>query len=529
MTKPYRILMIVCAIVMAAIATLFWSTLLGSASATDNTLYVAPPPAGNDGNPCSSSQPCATLQHVVDVASSDDTILVATGIYTGVQAHDDMTQVLYISKTVLIQGGYRADFAAWDPLVFPTIIDAEGQGRVVSIVRPDVVTISPTLDSLVVTGGNANGITKTCPSAGGTSQGCGGGIFVYNARVFITNNVISGNVAAVSTGSNSASGGGVCLSYAHGTVISGNLIVGNYASQGARGMGGGMHLDFPHNVRVVNNRVLSNVATTHDSLPGWGGGIAMGGSGSAATVSGNDIVGNRTNGSSGGFGAGIYHWYGSSDMSGNRVTNNHGAHAAYLGGYAGARFDANQVVSNSTNYGIWMTNGAGGNPTLANNIVARSGHSATLYVQGFSGGLLTVTLLHNTLVGAGTGDGVYVGSYAMLTLTDNIVAGHVWGITNTAPANSSVLVNYTLFWDNEQHGIVGAKVIYADPVFIDPGGGDYHLGPGSAAIDVAIDVGEQYDVDGDQRPIGPAPDIGADEAYRWFFLPLILRSSPGAG
>jgi hypothetical protein len=520
MNEQRRILLIVVAILIAATATLLWSTALGSAHANSNTLYVAPHPAGDDDNPCSLGLPCATLQHAVDVAGSGAEILVATGIYTGVQARGAMTQVLYISATVSIQGGYSPGFGIWDPHAFPTTLDAEGEGRVVSIVGSG---ITPTLDSLVITGGDATGITSDCPSAGGPSDGCGGGIFIYGAEALIVSNVISGNVAAVSAGGHSASGGGICLAYAHSTIISDNLIAGNFASQGESGMGGGIHLSYPYGVQVLSNRLLDNVATTHASYAGWGGGIAVGGSGSAATISGNQIEGNQTNSGSGGYGAGIYHLYGTSLITGNHVTGNVGASAVYLGGYAGGRFEANQVISNSTDVGIRLAYASGGAPTLANNIVARSG-DRSIYAQALSGSPLTAMLLHNTLSGAGTGSGVYVASADVtLVLTNNIVAGHGWGITNTVPADSTVLADHTLFWNNGQDGITGASPVYGDPAFIDPGGGDYHVGIDSAAIDAAVDVGEDRDVDGDWRPIGPAPDIGADEAWRRVFLPLILR------
>jgi hypothetical protein len=521
MIEKRQIPLLVCGILFVALGAFLCSTALSSANASGTVLYVATPPDGNDGNPCSLGLPCATLQHAVDVASSGDEILVATGTYTGVQARGAMTQVLYISNTVSIRGGYSADFGTWDPLANPTTLDAAGEGRVVSIVGSG---ITPTLDSLVITGGDATSVTTHCPAAGGQSDGCGGGIFVHQAEAFIVSNVITGNVAGVSVGGRSASGGGICLSYATGSVISDNLIVGNFASLGDRGMGGGIHLNYPYNVQVISNRLIDNVATTHAALAGWGGGIAIQGSGAAATISGNQIEGNRTNSGDGGQGAGIYHWFSTSTMTGNYVTGNQGAHAVFLGGYGGARFEANQVISNSTDIGIHLVNGGGSEPTLANNIVARSGDTS-LEVRATSGAPLTARLLHNTLAGAGTGYGVHVATaYVTLGLTNTIVAGHDWGITNTVPASSTVLPDYTLFWDNSQDGISGAHPIYGVPDFLDPDGGDYHLGRNSAAIDAAVDVGEDRDVDGNPRPMGVAPDIGADEAWPWsIFLPLVLR------
>lgn len=520
MIEQRQIPLVVCGILVVALGAFLWSTALSSADANGTILYVAPPPAGDDSHPCSLGLPCATLQHAVDVANKGDEIRAAGGTYTGVQARGEMTQVLYISSSVSIRGGYSADFGTWDPLANPTTLDAEGEGRVVSIVGSG---ITPTLDSLVITGGDATGITTHCPAAGGPSDGCGGGILVHQARALVVSSVITGNVAAVSVDGRSASGGGICLSYATGTVISDNLIIGNFASLGDRGMGGGIHLSYPYNVQVISNRLIDNVATTHASYAGWGGGIAIEGSGAAGTISGNLIEGNRTNSGSGGIGAGIYHMYGGSTMAGNQVTGNHGASAVYLGAYGGARFEANQVIGNSTDIGIQLAYRGGVDTTLVNNIVARSG-GTSLKATASSGSPLTARLLHNTLVGAGTGYGVHVATaYVTLGLTNTIIAGHGWGITNAVPASSTIQASHTLFWDNGQDGITGAHPVYGDPNFLDPEGGDYHLGIHSAAIDATVDAGEDRDVDGDPRPIGPAPDIGADEAWRWIFVPLILR------
>jgi len=50
-----------------------------------------------------------------------------------------------------------------------------------------------------------------------------------------------------------------------------------------------------------------------------------------------------------------------------------------------------------------------------------------------------------------------------------------------------------------------------DPGFVDPGSGDFHPGPGSAALDRGLDVGLSEDMDGVTIPQGAAPDIGAYE------------------
>lgn len=59
-----------------------------------------------------------------------------------------------------------------------------------------------------------------------------------------------------------------------------------------------------------------------------------------------------------------------------------------------------------------------------------------------------------------------------------------------------------------------AHNLNSDPVFIDPTNGNYHLAPTSPCIDAASDLAPAFpneDFDGDPRPQGEAPDIGADE------------------
>jgi hypothetical protein len=47
------------------------------------------------------------------------------------------------------------------------------------------------------------------------------------------------------------------------------------------------------------------------------------------------------------------------------------------------------------------------------------------------------------------------------------------------------------------------------------------LQTGFPAINAGVDV--SGDIDGDPRPFGPKPDIGADEFSARVYLPLVLR------
>jgi hypothetical protein len=84
-------------------------------------------------------------------------------------------------------------------------------------------------------------------------------------------------------------------------------------------------------------------------------------------------------------------------------------------------------------------------------------------------------------------------------------------------AGSTAVADTTL-WDKIPIGIeingpgtiVSSTNLYGNANFIGP---TYHIGPGSPAIDQGANAGTATDIDGETRPNGPKPDIGADEFY----------------
>jgi serine protease len=116
----------------------------------------------------------------------------------------------------------------------------------------------------------------------------------------------------------------------------------------------------------------------------------------------------------------------------------------------------------------------------------------------------------------------------MPTLTNCVV----WGNSpdQISFESSLVIVNYS----DVQGGYPGDSNLALDPLFVDPGNGDFHLGAGSPCIDAGSDSAPSlptHDFEGDDRVVdgdvdGVARvDMGVDEALpQSVFLPLVLRA-----
>jgi hypothetical protein len=492
-----------------------------TAVASPTVTATAPPGAGvryvatagsDSGNNCTmSSAPCASVQHAVDQALPGEEVRVAGGTYSGVTARAGITQTVYISKSVILRGGYStSDWLTSDPVGRPTTLDASGLGRVLYISG----SITPTIEGLRITGGDASGL------GGYPSQGydCGGGVYVSGGSGEIRDCWVQGNTS----GAGVTAGGGLHLQSTSLSVRD-CTVSENHSGN----WGGGMHLHSATGI-IAGNDVLSNTAT-------HGGGLLA--TYGAPTIRSNSMRNNHAQG----IGGGLAMYRSAGSLEGNLVISNTARSAA--GGisleFSPVSLFGNTILGNQT---IETGSSTGGgmrfrssNATLVNNVIAANvtaGRGAGIYLEDSSPHSFHSTFADNR---GGDGSAVLVGTYSAHSspvFTNTIFAGHTVGITvtqgNTVTMTSTLWYGNTSDWGGNG-AIQHSQDHTGSPAFVNAASGDYHLGAASAAIDRGIDAGVTTDIDGDERPVGSAPDLGADE-YRagmpgrhTLYLPIVVR------
>ena len=476
---------------------------------------------------CPSGCAYSSVQTAVDAAGAGDVIKVAAGDYTDIHVRNGITQVVYISETVTIQGGYTTtNWMTPDPTANPTTLDAQGQGRVLYIIGD----ISPMVDGLHITGGNATGL-------GGDPWGndAGGGVYIYGATAIISNCVVYSNTASTAS---SGSGGGLFL---HGSdaTLSGNTVVSNTASTASYANGGGLFL-YGSGATLSGNTVQGNTA----SAAGWGYGGGLYLLNSDATLSSNTVASNTAGAADRGWGGGLYIWYSDSTLSGNTVQGNTASTTdqGYGGGlalsYSAATLSGNTIISNTATLNPIAIGQGGGlhvqrsNPfTLTNNLVAdnhASSQGSGLWFDGSDTDPTSGWLLHTTIAdNRSSGQGVFMGGYTTLAFTNTIIAGH-HSVGINVTTGSTATLEATLWYNNGsdtggEGTVISVANVYGDPAFVDSSAWDYHLTASSAAIDGGVDAGVTTDLDNNIRPIGQ-PDLGAYEWGTQVYLPVVLRN-----
>jgi hypothetical protein len=395
-----------------------------------------------------------SLQAAVDAAGAGDVIKVAAGAYTAINNKGGHAQVVYIDKSITIQGGYTTAFTEPpDPQAHPTTLDAQGKGRVFFItgsdISPTVVTIHATIEGLRITGGDASGL------GGYGSYDGGGGVYAYLASVIARKCTIYNNIASTK---GAGYGGGLELLFS-GATLDTNTIENNQASHAGNGYGGGL---FAYNgggyggpVTLTGNILQNNTASL--SAGGVGGGLEI--ESGEANLTGNTLRGNYATSAAGSSGSGGGASFGAYDpgttvtLTNNLVQDNFAGSFGFGGGLnfsnASATLTGNQIINNTA--GMHQGGSGGGlivydgevsliRNTISGNIgcISQNSIQTICYGGGVDLNRVKADLTGNTIQGNTAmignslndnawGGGIYLSDPFDTDLTGNTVQGNLAG------------------------------------------------------------------------------------------------------
>ena len=414
-----------------------------------------------------------TVQDAVDAGNDPGDVVKVAGTCGGVWMRDGLRQTLMVTRTLTVRGGYTRTFAGPpDPIANPTTLTAAGGGRVIVLSGG----VSPVIEGLRITGGDAGGLGGAGPDDGGggiavftattTISNCwiyrntaqvGGGVLLGGSASLIHNQIYENTAeagAGVATGMcaptiagnrilhNEASGeGGGLEIYRTSGTVSGNLIEENRADLGA-----GLYV-VDSDAVITRNDILSNTANTD------GGGLYVDNSG--IVLSDNTIFGNAADSGSGG---GMkLEWDGTDDalVIGNEIAHNE-AHWVGAGifindshptvvdnwihhnvGNEGSGItvqnSASEIRGNAIEHNVANWRGGGlayfsGGGTLSANVIRDNGaqwHASALRLEDSNPTMTNNVIIDNQLTGGGEG-GVHLVS-SMVTLLHNTLANNTGG------------------------------------------------------------------------------------------------------
>jgi hypothetical protein len=392
------------------------------------------------------------------------------------------------------------------------------------------------------------------------ADGHGGGMLILSvapqavaANILILGNVITGNSVDpphsgggasiyLNTGSISATTGQIVVI---GNTITDNVAGGNNDDwPGSRG--GGLSIETrsdegpPGKITVSDNVIKSNRSSS------YGGGVSIRSRGKGSLMEDpvelNEIMleGNTIMGNTSGFEGGGIHVYATSDalraaaitLTQNTISGN-SAYDSGGGAYMLSRpsseqagriqLHGNMISENTVDAGYcggvcaW-----GGDAILTDNFVVEN-ESGYNYGGVFVNASQEAALTNNTIasnVAAQYGGGLALVSDGHMNVYNNIVWGNSASqggdIFFLGCASSGILSAY----NNDYSGIVGVWSDAGDNISSDPlfaGAHDYHLQWGSPCRNAGTPGAPQLpptDYDGQNRIMGGAPDMGADEILR---------------
>lgn len=279
------------------------------------------------------------------------------------------------------------------------------------------------------------------------------------------------------TGNFSCFGGGIEAEFSSATIRN-NIVADNRPNCSGGPGGGGILLLGAGTANILSNTITGNAAATAAD----GGGISLFAAG-APTISGNVISGNATE--PGGSGGGIA-----------------------LGNTSNALITNNVIVGNSASRGggiYWLVPAGEPGPNTVNNTVAdnTAASGSAVFADGFDE---ATRLTNNILVGSSDQAVLECGDFN--DLNPPVIAFNDMFNAGAGPEYGGICTDQT-----GQNGNLSA-----DPRFVDPAAGNFHVQAGSPVVDAGRNDGAPAtDIDGDPRPLDgngdgvPVVDMGADE------------------
>ena len=417
------------------------------------TYYVGP--NGNDANPGTEARPWRTVQKAADVAGAGDTVYIREGIYNEI-------------VTVQNSGGGVDDYITFASYPRETAtLDGAGLG-----VGKSAAVFNIGYKSYI----KVSGLRVV------NSTGAGIKAFHSSHLVFEDNY----------TRDTYSSGIGVW--YSSSIVVDGNT--------------------------VVNARCVSLEEGGHEEF------ITLGGV-TDFRVSNNEAYYEGMEGYFGAIGIDVKEPGGNGEVYGNYLHDIKQDSGIYIDAWDGLISDVkiyNNRVHRCRN-GVVLGSERGGtvrNVKVYNNVLSWLGWTGVLVHRPPAGGSReNVAILNNTVYGSTSngGAGIYIQSTDVVNVVvrNNIVAfgpkcvGQIRATSmENVVADHNLVYDPVNFTDEEVPGS-----IEADPKFVDPLGNDFHLLPGSPALDSgSSDGAPDRDFDGTLRPQGTGYDIGAYEYRR---------------
>jgi hypothetical protein len=479
-------------------------------SVVDLGAYEYPPAVcfatHNNGTTVYSSADSQAVRLAVAAASADGTVKIA-GTCAGTVNEDGSDQLLLITKTLTLAGGYTTTNWITPSTMQTTTLDALRSGRVIRS------TAALTVQDLTIQNGRTTADQVRGRGAGiDTSEG-----ITLSGVIFNTNTTHNDPWNPFAVGGGAYVGGNASITNSQfinntadtggGVFVGGDASITNtsFIRNSATLQGGGAYLSSATN-SIIDSSFLGN-----------GSGISGGGVHTGRA----NIVGSQFSGNSSGRGGGAF--FRVVDITNSEFSNN-------TAGEGGGAYIQRRISITGTSFISNTAQRSGGGlafdegdfpalPSQINNTLFAHNQTANnlgnaLYMDVMNTTTQRLTLVHSTVASSSTRDGsaIYVNN-GTITVTNSIVSNYAIGIERR---NGAANEDFNLF-DNvttPTTGTVtsGGNSITGTAAFVDAANGDFQLTALSDAIDAGTDAGVTTDFFGDPRPQQGGFDIGFDES-----------------